>query len=170
MPGLSGLQILVIDDNAQMRTIIGAVLLAAGVRRICYAPNGKAGLEMLVRREIDVVFCDYEMPVMNGLAFIRAARKLGDAHRFVPIIMLTGHSDFHHILRARDAGMTEFLGKPVTARSILARLSAVILKPRPFVASADYFGPDRRRRRTEHYGGPFRRFSDMAHVAETVEI
>lgn len=160
--GLAALELLVVDDNAQMRTIIGTVLAAAGVRKLHYAPDGQRGLDVVRQAAIDVTFVDYEMPVMNGLDFLAAVRGLTTADRFMPMIMLTGHSDLKRILAARDRGVNEFLGKPVTAKSILTRLETVILQPRPFVQAPSYFGPDRRRRTISDYAGPWRRSNDGA--------
>lgn len=164
--GLGALKLLVVDDNPQMRTIIGTVLTGAGIRRLHYAPDGRRGLEALTKEEFDVVYVDYEMPVMNGLQFIAAVRALKTPVRFIPIIMLTGHSDLPRLNGARDRGVNEFLCKPVTPRSILTRLDAVICHPRPFVDSAGYFGPDRRRRRLAAYDGPRRRADDVAEVLQ----
>ena len=164
--GLSAFHILVIDDNAQMRSIIGTVLAAAGVRNLYYAQDGRDGLGVLVDRAIDVVYVDLEMPVMNGLAFIKAARALGGAKARTPIIMLTGHSDTPSVIQARDNGVDEFLGKPVTAKSILSRLEAVIFRPRLFVLAPTYVGPDRRRRSLPDYRGPKRRHSDAGAFLE----
>lgn len=164
--GLAALDLLVIDDNAQMRTIIGTVLAAAGVRKLHYAPNGLKGLEVLSNTSIDVIYVDYEMPVMNGLDFITAVRSKTTSDKYTPVIMLTGHSDLKRILSARDRGVTEFLGKPVTAKSILARLDTVILRPRPFISAPCYFGPDRRRKATPAYAGPLRRATDANAVLE----
>jgi len=158
--GLRALSILVVDDNQQMRTIIGTVLAAAGVGRIYYAADGRAGLESLARHEIDVVYADYEMPTMNGLDFIARVRAQGGEDRLTPIIMLTGHSDMLRLSAARDRGVNEFLAKPVTARNILLRLEAVIMHPRPYIQAPDFFGPDRRRRQSPDYHGPRRRASD----------
>jgi CheY-like chemotaxis protein len=164
--GLAALDLLVVDDNAQMRTIVGTVLSAAGVRRLHYASDGRKGLKVLGRTPVDVAFVDFEMPVMNGLDFIAAVRSSGDDRRFLPIIMLTGHSDLKRITAARDSGVNEFLGKPVTAKSILTRLDRVILHPRPFIVAPRYFGPDRRRRSSPDYAGPKRRSSDQHGVLE----
>jgi two-component system, chemotaxis family, chemotaxis protein CheY len=158
--GLAALELLVVDDNAQMRTIVGTVLAAAGVRRLRYAPDGRKGLEVVKEGRIDIAFVDFEMPVMNGLEFLSAVRALQTPDRFMPVIMLTGHSDLKRITAARDRGVNEFLSKPVTAKSILTRLSTVILKPRPFVSSPRYFGPDRRRKALDNYHGPRRRAGD----------
>ena len=164
--GLAALRLLVIDDNAQMRSIIGTVLTAAGVRHLHYASDGRRGLHALSDFKPDVVYVDYEMPVMNGLDFIAAVRKPDTEHQYLPIIMLTGHSDMIRLNAARDLGVTEFLCKPVSARSILDRLSAVILQPRQFVNAPGYFGPDRRRRAVGGNDCPKRRQTDRASVFE----
>jgi two-component system chemotaxis response regulator CheY len=63
-------------------------------------------------------------------------------------------------MAARDAGVTEFVVKPITAKAILDRIQAVIFGPRPFVKTDGYFGPDRRRANAAGYAGPFRRATD----------
>jgi len=163
--GLAALRLLVIDDNAQMRVIIGSVLRAAGVRRIHYAPDGRSGLEAVTQHKPDVAYVDYEMPRMNGLEFTAAVRAMTGPERFLPIIVLTGHSDAPRLTMARDRGATEFICKPVTARTILTRLETVVMNPRPFVTAPGYFGPDRRRRSPEDYDGPLRRAADQAVVS-----
>ena len=164
--GLAALRILVVDDSREMCSIVGTVLTAAGVGQVHYAQNGKRGLEVVAEFPIDVAYVDQEMPVMNGLDFVAAIRAEQSTERYMPIIMLTGHSDLRHINAARDRGVTEFLCKPVTAKAILSRLNAVIMEPRPFMSSPTYFGPDRRRVRVEGYGGPLRRAIDTAEEPE----
>ena len=163
-PSLEKLRVLVVDDNPQMRTIVGAVLGAVGIRHIFFAGDGVAGLTAVHSRDVDVVYVDYEMPLMNGLDFISAVRAMAGDVRFLPIIMLTGYADRAHLNAARDRGVTEFLAKPVTARSILTRLAAVIDHPRAFVSCASYFGPDRRRRKQAADGSPRRRSTDAPDV------
>jgi two-component system chemotaxis response regulator CheY len=166
MSGLVALRVVVFDDNKQMRTNVGSVLNAAGVGHLHFAPDGRRGLETIAEYPIDVVYVDYEMPLMNGLNFISAVRRLDSSARYMPIIMLTGHSDMVRLDAARDRGVTEFLCKPVTAKSILTRLNAVIMQPRPFVDSTDYFGPDRRRVRPTIYSGLRRRAADIDGVLQ----
>jgi len=76
---------------------------------------------------------------------------------FVPVIMLTGHTSFEHVREARDAGINEFIAKPVSVTTMMSRLVAVIENPRPYVRTNGYFGPCRRRRGAEDYRGPERR-------------
>jgi DNA-binding response OmpR family regulator len=72
--------------------------------------------------------------------------------------MVTGYSDMRRILEARDAGVSEYLVKPISAKLLYLRICAVIEYPRPFISTDSFFGPDRRRRPVEH-GGEERRGS-----------
>jgi two-component system, chemotaxis family, chemotaxis protein CheY len=75
----------------------------------------------------------------------------------VPIIMLSGHSEKNRVMQARDAGVTEFLAKPIAAKALYERILSVVLNPRPFIRTATFFGPDRRRNVNPNYFGPERR-------------
>lgn len=157
--GLAALTLLIVDDNAAMRSIVGTVVRAAGVRKIHFATNGAEGLALMRSTDIDVAYIDHLMPRMDGLELVAEVRRLKGRKRFIPIIMLTGYSDLTRTLMARDCGVNEFLRKPVTAHAILQRLNAVIMHPRNFASSSDYFGPDRRRHDID-YNGPLRRQTD----------
>jgi CheY-like chemotaxis protein len=163
---LACLRLLVTDDNPQMRTIVGTVLNAAGVLDIHFAADGSQALEKLRRMDFDCIYVDFEMPQMNGIEFVQTMRSMDKRHRFTPVVMLTGYADRSHLTLARDSGVNEFLRKPVTARDILMRLEAVILRPRQFVTSPDYFGPDRRRSRPAAYLGVKRRAKDRGEMVE----
>ena len=66
--------------------------------------------------------------------------------------MLTGHTALDHVMQARDAGINEFIAKPVSVKTMISRLSSIIEHPRPYVRTTVYFGPCRRRRQDEHRG------------------
>jgi hypothetical protein len=57
--------------------------------------------------------------------------------------MLTGHSEKKRVMAARDAGVTEFLAKPISAKALYQRIINVVANPRPFIKTKTYFGPDR---------------------------
>ena len=59
--------------------------------------------------------------------------------------MLTGHTEKARVTAARDAGITEFLAKPISAKALYQRIVNVVANPRPFIKTKTYFGPDRRR-------------------------
>jgi DNA-binding response OmpR family regulator len=79
--------------------------------------------------------------------------------------MLTGHTSLDHVRQARDAGINEFIAKPVSVKTLMSRLVAVIESPRPYVRTKVYFGPCRRRRGVEEYRGPERRAESKQHQA-----
>ena len=168
MPSLAAIQILLIDDNPHMRTIATAVLKSAGIRKVIEASDGGQGLQMLRDYAIDLAIVDYNMFPLDGVEFTRLVRNSPDsANPYLPIIMMTGHSGKKRVYEARDAGVTEFLAKPITAKGVLDRIQSVIWRPRPFVKTEGYFGPDRRRVAPPGYRGPFRRATDEAR--ETAE-
>lgn len=152
------LKFLVIDDNAHMRRIVRQLLHGFGSREILDAEDGATGLEVFAGQKPDIVITDWAMPVYDGIEFTKAIRNSDSpVTRFVPIIMLSGHSEKRRIVEARDAGITEFLAKPVSAKSLYERILSVVLAPRPFIKTKDYFGPDRRRTVNAKYAGPERR-------------
>jgi DNA-binding response OmpR family regulator len=98
------------------------------------------------------------MPIFDGIELTQMIRQPGaNANPFVPIIMLTGHSEKRRVTAARDAGVTEFLAKPLSAKALYERIVSVVINPRPFVRTKTYFGPDRRRNANASYAGPERR-------------
>jgi CheY-like chemotaxis protein len=157
------LKILLVDDNHYMRVLLAEILRAIGVTRIYEANDGAEGLQMMRDNPVDIVMTDLSMQPLDGIDFVRLLRNSPDSPTpTVPVIMITGHSTFARVNEARDAGVTEFLAKPLTARGVIERLHEVIEHPRPFVRSGDYFGPERRRRHDPTYKGPLRRATDAA--------
>jgi FixJ family two-component response regulator len=101
------------------------------------------------------------MQPLDGIEFTRLVRNSNDSpNPMIPIIMITGHATVSRVADARDAGVTEFLAKPLTARGVIGRVVQVIEHNRAFVRTEDYFGPDRRRRSEPGFTGPFRRTND----------
>lgn len=144
--GLKSLQILVVDDNRHMLTLIKQVLRALGIRLVKTATNGVDAFTEMRGMPVDIVICDMAMSPIDGVEFTRLVRTASDSpNPFVPLIMLTGHTERANVQEARDAGITEFLAKPISARNIYARILEVIENPRPFIRAGKYVGPCRRR-------------------------
>lgn len=164
---LSKLRVLIVDDSKNMRMLVKTILNALGVQTVREATDGQTALQELRGGPIDVVIVDWVMEPMDGLEFVRQVRTAEDSpNTFLPIIMMTGHTERNRIFKARDSGVTEFLAKPITAKTLLLRLTNIIENPRPFVRAKGYFGPDRRRR-SEDYSGPERRGTNRAEGAAT---
>ena len=161
----SRLRFLVIDDNAHMRRILRTLLHGFGAREVYEAEDGAAGLEAFTHYIPDIIITDWAMPIFDGLELAQMIRQPGaNANPYVAIIMLTGHSEKKRVTSARDAGVTEFLAKPISAKGLYQRIVNVVANPRPFIKTKTYFGPDRRRGANSNYVGPERRKGGKADV------
>ena len=158
---LRSLNVLVVDDHDHMLAIASMILRGAGVRSVHEAANGAAALTLLRSKPIDLALVDYNMFPLDGVELTRRIRTGVDGvNTYLPIIMMSGHAEKSRIHAARDAGVTEFLAKPLTAKAIIKRIKSVILNPRPFVHTDLYRGPCRRRKQAANYDGPLRRSAD----------
>jgi CheY-like chemotaxis protein len=163
--GFENLKALIVEDNAHMRSLLRALLNSIGVKDIAEASHGQAAIDLLRERKSDLVLSDLAMKPMDGLEFTRYVRNHEHSpNPFVPIIMISGHTEKYRVEAARDAGVTEFLAKPITAHTLFSRIAEIVERPRAFVRCDSYFGPDRRRRGIEDYAGPRRRKEDMQDV------
>lgn len=160
------LKALIVEDNAHMRLLLRELLVAAGIRDVTEASHGGAAVNLLRDRKCDLVLSDLAMGPMDGIAFTRHVRTHESSpNPFVPIIMITGHTGKHRVEEARDAGVTEFLAKPITAAGLYARIAEIVERPRAFVRTDAYFGPDRRRKAMDIYTGPWRRHDDYQDIS-----
>src|SRR4051812_15243121 len=159
------LRFLVIDDNVHMRRIVRTLLHSFGVRDVFEAEDGAAGLEAFTQYSPDIILADWAMPIFDGVELAQMIRQPGaNANPYVPIIMLTGHSERTRVTNARDAGVTEFMVKPISAKALYQRILNVVVNPRPFIRTGTYFGPDRRRNVNPSYSGPERRKGGQAEI------
>ena len=163
------LRALVVDDNAHMRRLVITILQAFGAKQICEAHDAERAWAIIGEVNPDVIFLDWMMGGMTGIDFARMVRtSVASPNPYVPIIMLTGNASTGCVEKARDAGVNEFLAKPVSVKGILTRLTSVIENPRAFVRTKAYFGPCRRRRVAEEYHGPERRADANAVVPDAM--
>jgi two-component system, chemotaxis family, chemotaxis protein CheY len=158
---LSDLKVLVVEDNQFMRTLLVDALNAMSIGSVSVANSGNRALNLMANNSYDLVITDLEMENGTGIELIEAIRKGQNIEDpLVPIIVLSANTTRSMITSARDAGTTEFLAKPVSAKALYRRISTIIETPRNFIRTDDYFGPDRRRRQDPAYKGPKRRKDD----------
>src|SRR3546814_550208 len=151
-PDISRLRCLIVDDNEFMRTLMRRLLYALGARDIVESSGAREAFERLRTFAADLAFVDLMMVPTDGIELARLIRRSPDsAHRRLPIIMVSGQADLQRVQEARDAGVNEFLVKPVSAQTLLDRIGAVLLTKRQFIDIPSYFGPDRRRRQDPNY-------------------
>lgn len=146
---LAKLNVLVADRNHRTASLVQRILFSFGFRSMDVTTNGESVVALLRSRHYDILILELDMEPVDGIALVKAIRNAKDDARIprdIPILMLTAKSDKESVIAARDAGITEFVAKPFSAKTISNRIVRIIDSPRAFVESASYTGPDRRRR------------------------
>lgn len=141
------LKVLIVDDSQFMRRLLEEIVDALGMKNHRSVSTVALAYKKLSGFPADLIITDMHMEPHSGFELIREIRKGSEgSNQFVPIIMLSGHTEPQRIFKARDIGATEFLAKPISAKSLFTRIISIIENERQFVRSKDFFGPDRRRR------------------------
>jgi len=119
---------LVVDDNANMRRLIGTILRSVGAAEVREAASGEEALDILRGGwRPGLVLVDYLMEDLDGTAFTRRVRAEIDRDGWrLPVILVTGHAEMTLLHEARDAGANDFIPKPFTARTLLQRVARVV--------------------------------------------
>ena len=112
---MDGLKTLIVDDSSVMRKIVARALQQGGVAigQIMEAGNGSEALEILRREKVDLVLSDINMPVMDGLEFVRQLRDVENA-RGIPVVMITTEGSESHVMEAITCGARGYIRKPFT--------------------------------------------------------
>jgi len=163
--------ILVVDDMQPMLALTASLLKIFGFEHVILAHDAEEGFNKFCHHNPDLVLTDWLMEPFDGTELIKRIRTDDRSpNKFVPIIMMTGYSHKIRVEAARDKGVTEFMVKPFRARDLYLRIEQLIEKPRRFVDAESFFGPDRRRKKSDQYEGPRRRdvdeFSQIASMPE----
>lgn len=124
---LSKTHVLVVDDDQNMRKLVANILDGVGIKNVQTCSTAMEAFAELISFPADLIICDCNMAPVDGVTFIRMVRTSGDSpNKDVPIIMLTGHPERELVIEARDAGANAFLAKPVSPKSLLDRVMALI--------------------------------------------
>ncbi len=143
---MSNLRVLLVDDNAAMRGIVRTVLSAFGINNVFEASTAPQAIESLRTEHVDLMILDWKMQPVDGITLVKKLRADEDNRlQFIPIIMLTAYAEPSKIRMARDAGVTEFMCKPFSSEGLYKRIANIVNRPRSFVRTKSFFGPDRRR-------------------------
>lgn len=154
---LEKLSIMVLEKHLLVRKLLTDVFREFGVPNVQSTPDPDVAWDMFQRFPVDLILSDWTYD-LDGMGFLKKVRQDMDTpNPFIPVIVCTANTEYLQVCFARDMGMTEFLAKPVSAQTIYARICAVIESNRPFIRIHDFFGPDRRRRQDDSFGGEERR-------------
>lgn len=154
---LKNFTVLLVDDYEFMQHLCASMLRAFGVGGIMVCSSGAEAIELLTITQsqarnnsvkgIDLILTDWMMPNGSGVELIDWVRNhQSDQIRFTPIMLLSAFTSEDIVGIARDHGASEALVKPISAEKMATRILAMIDNPRPFVKTATFFGPDRRRK------------------------
>src|SRR5438874_1497125 len=116
---MDSLRALIVDDSSVMRKIIERSLRQAGlgIAAVLEAGNGADVLTLLAENRVDLILCDINMPVMNGLEFVRQHSGIENDHG-IPIVMITTEGSESQVVQALAAGARGYIRKPFTAEQV----------------------------------------------------
>jgi two-component system chemotaxis response regulator CheY len=115
---------LIVDDSISMRQMVAFTLRQAGFD-VIEGEHGEDALAKMAGRKIEVIITDLNMPVMDGIAFIRKARERADC-RYTPILMLTTESQAEKKQAGKAAGATGWIVKPFDPQKLLQTIAKVL--------------------------------------------
>ena len=116
---MNSLRALIVDDSSVMRKIIERSLRQAGLgfTAVLEAGNGAEALTLLAGNRVGLILCDINMPVMNGIEFVKQLSTVENA-RGVPIVMITTEGSESQVVQALSAGARGYIRKPFTAEQL----------------------------------------------------
>lgn len=119
------MKIMLIDDSKTMRNIQKAVLTQLGFAELDEACDGQDALNKVGASKPDLILCDWNMPTMDGLSFVKAFRQTNKA---TPIIMVTTESEKARVIEAIKAGVNNYVVKPFTPDLLSQRIQETMAK------------------------------------------
>jgi two-component system chemotaxis response regulator CheY len=116
---MDNVRVLIVDDSSVMRKIVERSLRQAGINlgQVFEAGNGAEALALLKKERVDLIFCDINMPVMDGLELLRQLRGVENAKE-ARVVMITTEGGETHVSRALEAGAAGYMRKPFTADQV----------------------------------------------------
>ncbi len=117
---------MVVDDSVHMLRIVKTIFVTMGITRVQYLSSVKAARAELLHMQPDIIITDWEMNPVNGLSFTRELRREGGYFSRVPIILLTGHTEYERVMEAIQSGVSDVLAKPVSIEILHRRLCRIV--------------------------------------------
>jgi len=120
-------RVLIIDDSSVMRKIVGRSLRQAGLEilEVLEASNGSEALSLVKENSLDLILSDINMPLMDGLEFVRQLRRIESA-KHIPVIMITTEAGEAHVVEALSLGASGYIRKPFTPEQIKERVISLL--------------------------------------------
>lgn len=126
---LSSITVLIVEDEANVRFTIRAMLMEMGIEAVSEATSGEQALSVLASAPNDfrLILCDWNMPGMKGIDFLREVRK---TYPIMSFIMITARADESSILEAKDANVTAYIRKPFSMNELKSKITLLFNRGR----------------------------------------
>jgi two-component system chemotaxis response regulator CheY len=124
---MDGITALIVDDSSVMRKIVERSLRQAGINlaRVIEAGNGTEALSVLAENSVDLILCDINMPIMDGLEFVKSLSSVPNAQG-VPVVMITTEGSETHVVQALSYGARGYIRKPFTPDQVKEQVIPVL--------------------------------------------
>ena len=124
---MDNIRVLIVDDSSVMRKIVERSLRQAGVSlgQVLEAGNGVEAIAVLNQGKVDLILCDINMPVMDGLEFVKQLSGIESA-KGVPVVMITTEGSEGHVVQALSAGACGYIRKPFTPDQVKEHVLPVL--------------------------------------------
>ena len=174
---LANFNVLIVEDYSFIAELLSSSLNEMGVGKVTVADGFISGKEKILtsnavsgNRNIDAVIMDWLMPDGTGHDLLKWVRShKSDTIKYLPVIICSAYASAEVVFVGRDAGANEVMVKPVSADKLARRILSVIDKPRPYIKTPNFFGPDRRRK-VEKYSAEDRRKLKPEDIKEHHEL
>jgi two-component system, chemotaxis family, chemotaxis protein CheY len=151
-------RILIVGAKTPTTGLLRSVLGIVGVTRILQIQDTARALELLAMESFTAVFCSHDVAPFQDMTFpVAARRRHGMLNPTIPIFMLQARARRRDVEMARDTGVTDVMTTPISPRTIMTKLKAAEVSPRPFIVAPEFFGPDRRASNRAPWSGADRR-------------
>lgn len=119
------MNILIVDPHSTMRHILKNLLKQMGARTIDEADNGKDALNMMHKKNYQMVIAEWTMPVTSGLDMLKMMRST-ENFKAVPFVMMSADQNTDHVLAAKEAGVTDYILKPFNQDTLQQKLNFIV--------------------------------------------
>ena len=117
----NNIKVLIIEDQTEARSLMRNMLYELGITQVFESTDGREGLTFMDAAFdfVDVIICDWNMPNMSGIEFLRQVRTVDPE---IPFLMITGRADIDSVTDAKSSGVTGYIKKPFSAAHLEAKL------------------------------------------------
>jgi CheY-like chemotaxis protein len=158
----SQIECLVVDADQYSTSILGQILRGFGLSKLSVIETGEEGRRRLSAGRYDLLICDALLPDTHAADLVKWVRRQPGLNlKYIPIVVLTGYTQYSNVLVMRDAGANIVVRKPVSPNVLFDHVAWSARTDRPFIETDNYIGPDRRFKNTGPPEGVGRRKTDL---------